>query len=78
MRHRLHFDHWPAAVYAVGDVHGCLAQLLEMERRIIADAATFAGDAKAYSTQAQLEKMLDDPFLDARVRAAQTLLHLSR
>lgn len=41
-------------------------------------AATFAGDAKAYSTQARLEAMLDDPFADARVRAAQTLLQLSR
>lgn len=41
-------------------------------------AATFAGDAKAYSTQPQLEVMLDDPFPDARVRAAQTLLQLSQ
>jgi len=41
-------------------------------------AATFAGDARAASTQARLEAMLDDPFPDARVRAAQTLLQLSR
>lgn len=41
-------------------------------------AATFAGDAKAASTQARLEAMLDDPFPDARVRAAQSLLQLSR
>ena len=41
-------------------------------------AATFAGDAKAVSTQARLEAMLDDSFADARVRAAQTLLQLSR
>jgi len=41
-------------------------------------AATFAGDAKAVSTQPRLEAMLDDPDADARVRAAQTLLQLSR
>lgn len=41
-------------------------------------AATFAGDAKAMQAQEKLEAMLDDPFADARVRAAQTLLQLSR
>ncbi len=41
-------------------------------------AATFAGDAKALSTQGRLEAMLDDPDADARVRAAQTLLQLSK
>ncbi len=41
-------------------------------------AATFAGDAEAVSAQSRLEAMLDDPFHDARVRAAQTLLQLSR
>jgi HEAT repeat protein len=41
-------------------------------------AATFAGDANAVSVQKRLEAMLDDPDADARVRAAQTLLQLSR
>jgi hypothetical protein len=45
---------------------------------IRAYAATFAGDAKAVSTQKRLEAMLDDPDADARIRAAQTLLQLSR
>lgn len=42
---RLAFHQWPAAVYAVGDVHGCLAQLIEMERIIAEDARDLDGDA---------------------------------
>ena len=41
-RDRLTAD-WPAAVYAVGDVHGSLRELLELESRIEADAAGVAG-----------------------------------
>jgi serine/threonine protein phosphatase 1 len=37
-------DTWPAALYAVGDVHGCLAQLLQLERKIVADASATAGE----------------------------------
>ena len=29
---------WPAAVYAIGDVHGCIDQLRRLEERIAADA----------------------------------------
>lgn len=69
------------ALACLGDPEG-LAQLardLDSEDPAIRTyAATFAGDAKAVSTQARLEAMLDDPFADARVRAAQTLLQLSR
>jgi serine/threonine protein phosphatase 1 len=43
-RPRLKFDAWPAAVYAIGDVHGCLAQLLDLEAMIVADAAHIAGE----------------------------------
>jgi serine/threonine protein phosphatase 1 len=43
-RVRLAFDEWPAAVYAVGDVHGCLAQLLALEHQIIADGRRVAGE----------------------------------
>lgn len=43
-RPRLQFDQWPAAVYAIGDVHGCLDQLLKLEAAIIADAATIFGE----------------------------------
>ena len=69
------------ALACLGDPQG-LAQLardLDSEDPAIRTyAATFAGDAKAVSTQARLEAMLDDSFADARVRAAQTLLQLSR
>jgi serine/threonine protein phosphatase 1 len=41
---RLAFHQWPAAVYAVGDVHGCLAQLLEMEKVVADDARDLEGD----------------------------------
>lgn len=43
-RTRLKFVEWPAAVYAIGDVHGCLDQLVALEERIIADGAGFAGE----------------------------------
>ncbi|NLT70386.1 MAG: hypothetical protein GXX91_06795 [Verrucomicrobiaceae bacterium] len=69
------------ALAALGDAEGLtlLARDLEdPDPAIRTYAATFAGDARAYSTQARLEAMLDDPFPDARVRAAQTLLQLSR
>src|SRR3569623_1499872 len=41
---RLAFHTWPAAVYAIGDVHGCLDQLLELERVVAADALNFDGE----------------------------------
>lgn len=69
------------ALACLGDPDGLarLARNLEDEDDLIRTyAATFAGDAKAVSTQARLEAMLDDPFHDARVRAAQTLVQLSR
>ena len=75
---RAYLEH---ALAALGNAEGLALltrNLTDADSAIRTYAATFAGDAKAYSTQAQLEKMLDDPFLDARVRAAQTLLHLSR
>ncbi|HVW91887.1 MAG TPA: metallophosphoesterase, partial [Devosia sp.] len=43
-RPRLKFETWPAAVYAIGDVHGCLDQLLKLEAEIIADAAQIPGE----------------------------------
>jgi len=69
------------ALAVLGDPEGLklLTRDLDDEDPMIRTyAATFAGDAKAYSTQARLEAMLDDSFADARVRAAQTLLQLSR
>src|SRR3569623_1533194 len=34
---RLAFHQWPAAVYAIGDVHGCIDQLRELEDAIARD-----------------------------------------
>jgi serine/threonine protein phosphatase 1 len=34
----LHEARWPKRIYAIGDVHGCLEQMLELQARIIADA----------------------------------------
>jgi sialidase-1 len=39
--------------------------------------ATFAGDARATQSKKQLTRLLDDPYLDARLRAAQSLLVLA-
>jgi sialidase-1 len=68
------------ALACLGDPDGLarLARNLEdADPAIRTYAATFAGDAKAASTQPRLEAMLGDEFPDARVRAAQTLLQLS-
>lgn len=70
------------ALAALGDPDGLIA----LSRNLDSDnpairtyAATFAGDAKAAFVQPKLEKMIEsDEHLDARVRAAQTLLQLSR
>lgn len=43
-RERLAFPDWPAAVYAIGDVHGCLSQLLALERQILADGRRIEGE----------------------------------
>jgi serine/threonine protein phosphatase 1 len=41
---RLAFHTWPAAVYAIGDVHGCLDQLLALETLIAQDGGDIAGE----------------------------------
>jgi serine/threonine protein phosphatase 1 len=43
-RRRLEFSTWPAAIYAIGDIHGCASELAELERRIVADAASLPGE----------------------------------
>ncbi len=42
-RDRLRLDLADAAVYAVGDIHGCLDELLALEREIVADARSLPG-----------------------------------
>lgn len=41
---RLHLQNQYACIYAVGDVHGCLEQLLKLEDKIFADAANIKGE----------------------------------
>ncbi|HVY51330.1 MAG TPA: metallophosphoesterase family protein [Devosia sp.] len=43
-RPRLAFHQWPAAVYAIGDVHGCIDQLRQIERVIADDARSLEGE----------------------------------
>ena len=43
-REHLSAPEWPAVVYAIGDVHGCLTELRGLEQRIIEDAAGVDGE----------------------------------
>ena len=57
-----------AAIYAVGDVHGCLEPLLELEERIREDAASIEGR--------KLIVMLGD-YVDRGPKSAAVLYHLT-
>lgn len=43
-RPRIHADQRPALIYAIGDIHGCFAELERLEQLIVADAADVAGE----------------------------------
>ncbi len=66
---RLSFDRWPAALYAIGDVHGCLPQLLDIEQQIEVDARGTKGEKWIV--------MLGD-YVDRGPQSAQVLEHLLR
>ena len=66
---RLHLENQPAAIYAIGDIHGCLDQLKTLETFIIEDAARIDGD--------KLIITLGD-YVDRGPASAQTLNHLIR
>lgn len=69
------------ALALLGDADGLTAladNLTSADQSIRTYAANFAGDAHAVQTAPQLIKMLDDPWLDARLRAAQSLLVLTK
>ena len=68
------------ALAALGDKAGLAALSINLnsdDPDIRTYAATFAGDARAVSVAPKLIKQLDDPDLDARIRAAQSLLDLT-
>lgn len=68
------------ALAALGDQQGQAALLRNLRSEdpaIRTYAATFAGDARLQAARPALRDMLDDPHLDARIRAAQSLIVLS-
>ena len=74
---RANFEH---ALAILGDPDGLQAlekNLTSSDNSIRTYAATFAGDARATGTSDRLQAMLEDPFFDARIRAAQSLLVLA-
>lgn len=66
---RIDIAEFPAALYAIGDVHGCLDQLVQLEQRIIEDAAGVVGE--------KLILMLGD-YIDRGPFSAGVLDHLLR
>lgn len=74
---RAHLQH---ALALLGDAAGLQAlqdNLRSEDPAIRTYAANFAGEARAVVTADRLRELLTDPFADARIRAAQSLLMLS-
>ncbi|MEZ6054231.1 MAG: exo-alpha-sialidase [Planctomycetaceae bacterium] len=75
---RVYFEN---ALAALGDPEGLasLAKNLTSEDPVVRTfAATFSGDARALGVADRLKEMLQDPHPDAQIRAAQSLLAMSR
>jgi len=68
-RQHLSYSHMPAALYAIGDVHGCYAELRALEAQIIADGAKVDGE--------KLIVMLGD-YVDRGPDSAGVIEHLVR
>lgn len=66
---RLSAAAWPSVIYAIGDVHGCIAELEFLESLIVADAAAVDGEKWIV--------MLGD-YLDRGPASAAVLDHLCR
>ncbi|NQV25112.1 MAG: exo-alpha-sialidase [Rhodopirellula sp.] len=75
---RAYFDNSLAALGDPDGLKGLTKSLTSDDPAVRTYGATFAGDARAVGLAAALTKMLDDPYADARYRAAQSLLFLSR
>jgi len=75
---RVYLEH---ALAALGDLDGLEAlstNLNSDDPAVRTSAATFAGDARAFDVAGRLQDILNDPHPDARIRAAQSLLWMSR
>lgn len=68
-RRRLTLDIAGIPTYAIGDVHGCYDQLIELEERVVADASRLPGR--------KLIVMLGD-FIDRGPNSARVIAHLMR
>ena len=66
-RARLTASEWPAVIYAVGDVHGCLDELLWLEDLLVSDARDIEGERWIIT--------LGD-HIDRGPRSAQVIEHL--
>lgn len=67
-RSRLAAAEWPAAIYAIGDIHGCIDELLQLERMIVEDAMSVGAGERWLVT-------LGD-YIDRGPRSAQVISHL--
>jgi sialidase-1 len=74
---RAYFDHSLAALGDAEGVAGLRENLRSDDPAVRTYAATFAGDARDPGSARTLVAMLDDPYADARYRAAQSLLVLA-
>lgn len=75
---RAYYEH---SLAALGDAKGLAAlekNLSSQDGAVRTYAATFAGDAWATGVKGRLIEMLDDEHLDARLRAAQSLLQFTQ
>lgn len=74
-RHRLSFDVLPSLIYAIGDVHGCLDLLLELEAKIADDCAKNESPAliimlgdyvdRGSNSSAVIDHLLEQPTFNA-------------
>ena len=67
----LKFDAWPAAVYAIGDVHGCIDQLRSLENKIVADGAALPGEKWIVTLGDYIDRGAASPAALNHIMAAQ-------